>query len=87
MEDLKMENLKEDLRHFILTEFLPGEKPENLRDDTPLLTAGILNSNATLMVVMFVEEKYGIQVEAHETSPVNFDSIDKIAHFVQCKRA
>ena len=87
MKDVSMEQLKEDLRKFILNEFLPGEDPTNLKDDTPLLSTGILNSSATLMVVMFLEERCGIQVDAHETSADNFDSIDKILAFVQRKKA
>jgi acyl carrier protein len=82
-----MENMKEDLRQFILSEFLPGEKPSNLLDDTPLRTSGILDSMATLRLVDFVEERYGIQVQAHEASVDNFDSIDLISSFVQSKAA
>ena len=82
-----MDDIRQDLRQFILNEFLPGEDPANLKDNTPLLGTGILNSSATLMVVMFLEERCGIHVEAHETSPDNFDSIDKILSFVQRKLA
>ena len=79
------ENVKEEIRQYILSEFLPGEKPSNLRDDTPLRTSGILDSVATLRLVTFVEERYGIEVEAHEASVDNFDSIGSIAAFIQSK--
>jgi acyl carrier protein len=82
-----MNNMKDELRQYILNEFLPGEKPENLRDDTPLSTSGILDSVAILRMVTFVEERYGIEVEAHETGTDNFDSIDSIAAFIQNKQA
>jgi acyl carrier protein len=82
-----MEDIKEELRRYILAEFLPGEKPSNLKDDTPLRTSGILDSVATLKVVTFVEEQYGIEVEAHEAGVENFDSIDAIASFVKSKKA
>jgi acyl carrier protein len=81
-----MENAKEELRQYILSEFLPGEKPSNLRDDTPLRTSGILDSVATLRLVSFVEEHYGIEVEAHEAGVENFDSIDSIVSFIKSKR-
>jgi acyl carrier protein len=81
-----MDNLKEDLRQYILTEFLPGEKPANLKDDTPLRTSGILDSVATLKTVTFVEERYGIEVEAHEAGVDNFDTIESIASFVKRKK-
>ncbi|MDP9171884.1 MAG: acyl carrier protein [Acidobacteriota bacterium] len=80
-----MDNIKEELRQFILSRFLPGETASNLRDDTPLRTSGILDSVATLQVVSFLEEHYGIQVEAHEAGVENFDSIDSIAAFVKSK--
>jgi acyl carrier protein len=80
-----METMKEEIRQYILSEFLPGEKPSNLRDDTPLRTSGILDSVATLRLVSFVEERYGIEVEAHEAGVENFDRIDAIAALVQSK--
>ncbi len=80
-----MENVKEELRQYILSEFLPGEKASNLRDDTPLRTSGILDSVGTMRLVSFVEERYGIEVEAHETGVENFDSIDTLAEFIRRK--
>ena len=81
-----MENIKEDLRQYILDEFLPGESASNLKDDTPLRSSGILDSVATLKTVTFVEERYGIEVEAHEASVENFDSINSIVAFIQSKK-
>lgn len=80
-----MSNIKEELRQYILSEFLPGESPANLTDDTPLRTSGILDSVSTLRLVTFVEERYGIEVEAHEAGVENFDRIDTIASFVESK--
>ena len=81
-----MDALKDELRGFILQNFLPGESASNLKDDTPLISSGILDSHGTLAVVMFLEERHGIKVDAYETSPENFDSIDRIAAFVQSKK-
>jgi acyl carrier protein len=82
-----VDNVKEEIRQYILSEFLPGEKPSNLRDDTPLRTSGILDSMATLRLVGFVEERFGIEVQAHEASLDNFDRIETIASFIQSKAA
>lgn len=78
--------MNEDLRQYILSEFLPGEKPSNLRDDTPLRTSGVLDSVATLRLVSFVEERYGIEVEAHEAGVENFDTIQSIVSFIKSKK-
>jgi acyl carrier protein len=80
-----MVNVKEELRQYILSEFLPGEKASNLRDDTALRTSGILDSVATLRLVSHVEEHYHIEVEAHEAGVENFDNIDSIAALIQAK--
>ena len=81
-----MGELKDEIRQFILANFLIGEDPANLKDDTPLRTSGVLDSVATLRLVTFVEEQFGIRVEAHEASVENFDSIDSIAAFIESKK-
>jgi acyl carrier protein len=78
--------MRETLRDFILTEFLPGELPGNLRDDTPLRTSGIVDSLGTLRLVSFVEQRFGIVVEAHEAGIENFDTINDIVAFVGRKQ-
>jgi acyl carrier protein len=82
-----MSDVKESIRQFILRTYLPGESPNNLRDDTPLRTSGILDSLATLGLVSFVEKEFGIELEAHETGGESFDRIEDIAALVQRKRA
>lgn len=79
--------MKDKIRQFILAEFLPGESADNLKDDTPLRTSGILDSMATLRLVSFVEEEFGIEVEAHEAGVENFDRIEDIAAFIKRKKA
>jgi acyl carrier protein len=81
-----MGELKEEIRQFILANFLMGEDPANLKDDTPLMASGVLDSVATLRLVTFIEEQFGIRVEAHEASVENFDSIDSIAAFIRSKQ-
>ena len=82
-----MDQIKEAIRSYILTEYLPGESPANLRDDTPLRTSGILDSMATLNLVSFLETTFGITIDAHETGIETFDRIDDIAALVARKNA
>jgi acyl carrier protein len=80
-------NVKETLRQFIVKTYLPGEAVENLHDDTPLRTSGVLDSLATLGLVSFVEKEFGIELEAHETGIETFDTVGGIADLVVQKRA
>ena len=81
-----MDSIKDALRSYILTEYLPGESPANLRDDTPLRTSGILDSMATLSLVTFVENHFGVVVDAHETGIEHFDRIEDIAALIARKK-
>jgi acyl carrier protein len=81
-----MNDIKETLRHFIVSNYLPGESPENLKDATPLRTSGVLDSMSTLSLVNFIEERFAISLEAHETGIEYFDTIEDIAKLVEQKR-
>ncbi len=82
-----MEEIERILHQYILDEFLPGEDPEELTDRTPLITGGILDSITTLKLVVFLEEHFGIIVEAHEAGVEHLDSIRQIAELVAQKQA
>ena len=79
---IDVSNVKETLRQFIVKTYLPGESVENLQDDTPLRTSGVLDSMATLGLVSFVEKEFGIELEAHETGIETFDTVGGIADLV-----
>jgi acyl carrier protein len=83
----KRMEIKEQLRDYVVQNFLPGASVADLKDDTPLRTSGVLDSIATLKLVSYVEEQFGIEVEAHEASVQNFDTISAIAAFVEQKAA
>jgi acyl carrier protein len=81
-----MEDIEKAVHGYILNEFLPGEDPEDLTDRTPLITGGILDSITTLKLVVFLEEHFGIVVEAHEAGVEHLDSIHQIAELVAAKK-
>lgn len=80
-----MEAIAATARQYILDEFLPGENPAHLTDSTPLISGGILDSLATLRLVAFLEEQYGITLDAHEVSMDRINTIADIAKLVQSK--
>lgn len=80
------DDIMQTVKDFILQEFLPGEDPEELKDDTPLITGGVLDSIATLKLVLFLEERYGVTLEAHEVDPEHFDTTAEIAKLVRSKQ-
>jgi acyl carrier protein len=75
------------VKRFILDEFLPGEDPAQLTAVTPLMSSGILDSIATLKLIMFLEERFGVQLEAHEVDPDHLNTLEAICALVESKRA
>ena len=66
------------IRSFVLAEFLPGEDTNKLTPTTPLVSAGILDSIATLKLVMFLEKEFDIQIEAHEADEEHLNTLEAI---------
>lgn len=81
------DSIKQTVKEYILREFLPGEDPEEMTDETPLITGGILDSISTLKLVAFLEDEFDIQLEAHEAGADSLDTVDRIASLVAGKRA
>ncbi len=73
------------VKQYILDEFLPGENPDDLTEDLPLISGGIIDSIATLKLVLHFEERYGIVLEAHEADKEHLDTIRDIAALLASK--
>ena len=78
--------IKEQVRSFLTTNFYVAD-PDSLKDDVSLLDRGIIDSTGVLEVIFFVEDTFGIKVEDSEMLPENLDSIERIANFVNRKKA
>jgi acyl carrier protein len=64
--ETQQEDMKATIKDYILREFLPGESPDSLDDTTPLITGGVLDSIATVKLISFLEQRYGVKIEPHE---------------------
>lgn len=82
-----MDDIIRAVKEYILTTFLPGEDPQALTPSTPLMTSGILDSLATLELVSFLETRYQIELQAHETDVSRLGTLSDIANLVQSKVA
>ena len=82
---LSKELISQAVKNYILEEFLPGENPAALTESTPLITGGILDSLATIRLVGFLEDRFNIQLQAHETMVDYLNTIADIAQLVRSK--
>jgi len=77
--------LEDEIRRFIIDNFLYGQDTGELRSDASFLEMGLIDSTGALELVALVEGKYGIKIEDHELDPENLDSINKLVHFITRK--
>lgn len=75
-------SVRQRLRWFIADSFFVDE----IGDDESFLASGIVDSLGISQVVAFVESELGTSVPDADLLPANFDSIDRIAAYVERRR-
>ena len=78
--------IEEQMREFVVENFLFGESQNGLRDSDSLLDKGIIDSTGVLELVSYLEETFEIQVEDEELIPENLDSIANVTAYIQRKQ-
>lgn len=67
------------IRQFIRDSFLV----DDFTDDESFLGSGLVDSLGILQLVSFVEAQYGIRVADTDLIPDNFDSVSKLAAYIE----
>jgi acyl carrier protein len=71
--------VQDRVRQFIKDTFLVDE----VGDDDSFLANGIIDSLGVMQLVTFVESEYGVRVADTDLVPDNFDSIARVAAYVE----
>jgi acyl carrier protein len=79
------ETLETQIREFIIRKF-PSARSRELTRMEALLENGIIDSLGVLDLVSFMEETFAITVADEELLPENFQTIERLAKFVEGKR-
>lgn len=74
------------VRSYVAQQFLPGEDPASITDDVKLVSDGIIDSLGSLKLVSWLEERFGVKVEAHEVDVDHLDTLDLISALVISKK-
>ena len=80
-----MADIQQQVKQFVLDNFLVGEDPANLTSDTELKESGILDSLSTLKLVTFLEERFKIEFEAEDLGGGRLSTLAGIEELVQSK--
>lgn len=80
-------SVREQLRSYILENFLFTDDQSALVDSDSFLEKGLIDSTGIMEVIFFLEDELGVQVADTEMVPENLDSVDNLVTFVDRKRA
>ncbi len=75
--------IKTQVREYVAKNLLFSDNGFEYDDDDSFLQEGIVDSVGVLELVLFVEEKFGVAVDDQDITPDNFDSVNKLAHYIQ----
>ncbi|MFZ1813953.1 acyl carrier protein (plasmid) [Mesorhizobium sp. NBSH29] len=78
---------QEKIRDFIVENFLFGDDVQPLPGDLSLMENDLVDSTGVLELVGFIEEAFEVKVGDADIVPGNLDSIDRIAAFIERKKA
>jgi len=80
-----MVDVQQEIRGYIVDKIL-FDDGEILDENLSFQESGILDSTGFLELITFIEERFGIEISDWELIPENFDTLRKVAGFVQSKK-
>ena len=75
-----------EIRTFVANWFRDGRQ-DGLDVDTPLVTSGIVDSAGGIEVVEFLEKRFGVQVQDHDVSLANCNTLRGLTELVHRRRS
>ena len=76
-----MDEIRQQIREYILNTFLDDEDPSALKDDVSLERSHIVDSARAMELILFLEETWEFEVEMDDATPENFDTVDAIVAY------
>jgi len=80
-------SIAEQIKDFIISEFVPDGETTEIADDLDLIQTGVLDSLAVLKTVAFIENEFDVALEPEEIDTDNFNTVNEIAALITQKRS
>lgn len=75
--------IKPQIRSYIAQNILFSDNGFKYDDDASFLEEGIVDSLGIMELILFTEETFGLSVSDRDLTPDNFDSVNKMANYIQ----
>jgi acyl carrier protein len=77
-----MEELKKVILEYVRKEYVEEGDDREVREDTRLISGGIVDSFSMVSLKRFLERKYAIRIPDADATPAAFDTVNGIAELV-----
>ena len=78
----KSGDIKEEIRRFIIKNYLPYSKDIKLGDNDSFLEKGIVDSIGVIELGSFIQRTYDIKITPPEIIPENFDTVNNLERYI-----
>lgn len=75
------------IRDYISRELVRDPALLPVENSTPLVDSGILDSLSVLMLVLFIQEQFGLVIDNLDVIPENFATVDAICAYLRSQTA
>ena len=73
------------IREFVQSKILLNRDIGELKDDYPLIDAGLIDSIAVMRLIAFLQDEYDAKFEPDDLTPENFRSLKAITALIENK--
>jgi D-alanine--poly(phosphoribitol) ligase subunit 2 len=77
------DELKEKIREYVVDEYVEEGADIEVKDDTPLISGGLVDSFSMVSLRLFLETEYGINIPDEKATAEAFDTVNSIAALVR----
>lgn len=78
-------DIREELRGYLAQNVLYVEDDYSYSNDASFIQEGLIDSMGIMELVTYVQKRFGIGIAQEEVVPENFDSVNKLAAFIERK--
>ena len=73
-----VEQTKQEIIDFVKKEFVEDEDDEDIDENSPLISSGLVDSFSMVSLKTFLEKKYAVQIPDAKATPEAFDTVNNI---------
>ncbi len=77
------DEIKDKVREYVVDEYVEEGEDVEVKDDTPLITGGLVDSFSMVSLKLFLETEYKIKIPDEKATAEAFDTVNAIAALVR----